>query len=314
MIYNIPFVLIGFFIEFAYSGVPILSAVNNISTNNEYTNFGIPTFHVFFTLYIHYLAIHAMLLFFVNKDKVYIIPFIAVFVFDLLILSRGMLIFIFLSIGFGYFLIRKPRFNPKYFIISIMIFSVISVGFSILGNIRSANDNTDFAKILFEPSESFDKTGLSSDIMWVYIYATSPLANLNETIIYNNDIQYELLDYVTQQYINEVIRKRIYADDLANHNYRVANYLTVGTVFFKAYNRAGYIGLYTYLFSIYFFIATILFLINRNLKFDLVAYSILTSLITLCIFDNMLINAFTLTLFFPLFLLWSKGKKKIFIE
>ncbi|MDC5427646.1 hypothetical protein OHW81_16390, partial [Acinetobacter baumannii] len=101
VIYLLVFLIVSLIIEFLYHGlIPLFLVAKGI--DYDYTQFGIPVFHVFLLSYITLLGTLYFYRFLIFKKKYYLSIFYFSLIFSLLIVNRGTLIFILLSAIIAY--------------------------------------------------------------------------------------------------------------------------------------------------------------------------------------------------------------------
>lgn len=166
-IINIIFI-VSFIIEIIYSkGIPLLWKLTG--SPKTYLDFGIPSFHGMLN---GFAACMGTYLLFRKKCKskyIYII-------YAVLIISRQLLITIFIqSIIYNILLKLKQgkKVNYKRYI---LIFIIILIVFTIIGNFRSSN----VMEQNFKPTEKYEN--LSEGIMWIYSYVEFSFSNFNNLV------------------------------------------------------------------------------------------------------------------------------------
>jgi oligosaccharide repeat unit polymerase len=167
------------------SGIPIFWTYMGI--DKDYTLYGIPTLHglangiVFFTLSLMY-SFKLLL-----KDNKYNKYIVLIFLWQILILSRGVIMVSTIQLLCLYLLFTKQT-KSKWVIISFVIFSLI-LAFGYLGDIRQGSNP--YYGLLKDSWLDLFQT-LPSGFLWVYVYFTSGFNNLiyNTNIIYPNYLPY----------------------------------------------------------------------------------------------------------------------------
>ncbi len=101
VIYLFIFLLLSLIVECVYHGlIPLLLVAKGV--DYDYTQFGIPVFHVFLLSYVTLLGTLYFYRFLIFKRKYYLLIFYFSIAFSLLIVNRGTLIFILLSAIIAY--------------------------------------------------------------------------------------------------------------------------------------------------------------------------------------------------------------------
>ena len=293
------FICVGFCIEFVhFGGAPFISLLQK--TNVNYHEFGIPTFHVFIITLAHFYVGYAFARFKDTQRRVYLFMVLVILINDILIVSRGMFIFGIFIIAFIQLRYFK-KLKVKHVFGLILMLYLLGFGFGIMGQYRSASGNEKYVYQIFGANSRFHEANISSAYLWMYIYIASPLANLQKTINENPVIQNDFKGLLINEMLNEVVSKRInYNSGDVSNNYRIAPYLTVGSIYFAPYNNSGWFGMISIFLFLLFYIIVYRLLLIIFPRFNLTGIAILNSLILLCLFDNMLKEAFAITLVYPI--------------
>ena len=169
--------LLGSITEVIYcGGIPGLGVLG-IGPEILYTEFGIPVFHgilnsIFYSCCIVHFA-RAL----ISNSQSKLLLFVSI-LNPYLGMSRQMLISLSIQYLLLYFCIRNPSF--KSYVKSLVVILAIILIFGYAGDIRSGRDHIiSLAAPVFEYPD-----WLPSAIIWVYIYISTPLNNLN----YNIDV------------------------------------------------------------------------------------------------------------------------------
>ena len=283
---NDPIIVFGIFfcyaLEFLYVGhVPLFT----LSPSAKFMHFGgIPTFHVFlvtFTVFYSVVLFHKLISCFSKKNLLY---FFLILIPPLLMVNRGMFIEIFFAALIVYIFSIQRLFFKKIIYVSIIVIGVF-YGFALLGNARLQSDTTFHDKIAV-PSERFKKNRIPDTFLWPYMYATSPLGNLQKAI----DVAKPAYDFKAFFFLcicPDFISKRIYQHSNKLIGPRIAVSFTVSTMYYNAYLTMGYVGmvlLFTYQIILLFLIP--LSLKTRN-KYYVPVMSITCVTVILNTFTNM---------------------------
>ena len=296
-------ILFGYLIEFLYHGnFPLLAILTN--TSLSYHEFGIPTFHVFLVTFNSFFSI---LLFQVilsrpeNRRKT-ILLFILTLVPSLLIMNRGMLVIMLISCVFVY-LIKYQRKITIRKIAGLSVLVVISLYlFGVVGNMRVNNsyntgtsmfDNKLFLQI-GGATDDFKDSIIPKEFFWPYIYISSPLANLQETI---NNFEYEeditlsdTFDFSVTQILPDFLSKRIIGlyEIVIPNGMQITPELNVSTAFSQSYVILGWVGvslltMFMFIFALFY----ILMLKSLDSDYFIVGVAILNSIFVFNTFSNM---------------------------
>lgn len=290
----------GLTIEFVhFGGVPFTQLLQKSNVN--YHEFGIPSFHVFIITLAHFYLGYTFARFKDTQKKIYLFMTSILLINDILIVSRGMFIFGLFIISFIQLSYLK-KLKTKHVLGLVLTIYLLGFGFGIMGQYRSASGNEKYVYQIFGANKNFYNSNISSAYLWIYIYIASPLANLQKTINENPMIENDFRGLLINEMLNEVVSKRV--DDTkgsVTHNYRIAPYLTVGSIYFAPYNRMGWFGMISIFLFLFVYIIVYRLLLIRFSRFNLIGIAILNSLILLCLFDNMFKEAFAITLMYPIF-------------
>ena len=291
-------------LEFLYAkDIPLISMILGTSQPGDYLEFGIPTVHVVIVSLSHLLlSVHLDKMYKENNKK-HLIYVFTVLICDSLTLSRGLFVFSLMIWGF-----IKLYYIKKIKITHIVFFCCFFVSFSYLfglvGQYRSAHGDPVYVEKILGASDEFKKSDIPTPFLWIYIYTTSPLANLQESINENHEYLYSFKTFFVRCLTHQVVSKRFI--NLEEEKFPlIAQNLTVGTIYYYSYNYFGYFGLaitFIYIISVLFFFSAI----ARGTKYFIPVISMLNALVFLSIFDNMFITGFSLSLFFAIFILLSK--------
>lgn len=291
-------------LEFIYNkGIPLLLVFSD--STYKYEQFGIPflhpllaTFVSFYTVYIF----HAFLSVRKTKYILYLILFMAV---SILIYNRGMFLINLTSCLFVYFSYIK-RIKVK---IGIFVFAgvlLLLFGFGVMGNYRLIKkDSNEYFLNESKASDKFINSTIPKEYMWSYMYISSPLANLQNTINTNPPINFRIKDFVFTEIIPDFISKRVSSvvnAEQAEIN-RISGFLTVGTLFSKPYVLLGWLGIYLIFFISILFTFFYILLLKRTNKYYVTGIAILCSYTLFNMFSNMIyFSGVSFQLIYPLIL------------
>jgi oligosaccharide repeat unit polymerase len=317
-------ILVGYFIEFLYFGnFPLLAIFTHSSLS--YTDFGIPTFHVFLVTFNSFFSIYLFQLLFseTEKKRKVILYFILTLIPSLLILNRGMLIIILMSCLFVYLIKYQAKITFRK-IAGLAIIAVVSLYlFGMVGNMRvnhsyhtntSIFDNSMFLQI-GGATKDFKDSMIPKEFFWGYIYASSPLANLQETIDkyeMKKDISLsDSFEFTMTQILPDFISKRIVKayDIKIPDAVQIAPELNVSTAFAQPFLILGWVGISVFtIFCFLFSFVYILLLKRMNSEYFVVGVAIINSIFVFNTFNNMFaFTGLSFQLVYPiLFTLFSK--------
>jgi hypothetical protein len=279
----------GFVLEFAYSGfVPLIALASGAVF--DYREFGVPTFHVVLLGVNFFYAVYWASQYFETGKRGFIYLFIGGLLFGLLIMNRGAIIIALLSLLFMYF---ANNFNVKKALRVVVVMGAVVWLFGFLGNLRFLSQEVfqeDPILAIGGANKSFTESGLPNEFFWVYLYATSPLANFELTastmpVSYNS-----VMEGMVVNLIPDFISKHM-VDPSAESFIRpqlITPQLTVATAFASAYANMGWLG--PYLIYAYFVAYTLfLAIFARNSRYRPALMAWMSAQGTLLFFDNMLV-------------------------
>ncbi|HVW14768.1 MAG TPA: O-antigen polymerase [Mucilaginibacter sp.] len=312
-------ITISYILNFIYAKqIPLFSIANNADI--DYREFGIPTFYVILATFTSFFTVYLFKCYIVEKKRKYLFLCLYLFIFPILIFTRGAVLLNLSSIFFLYLFSYKKNKIKIYLSIVAIIFTVL-IGFGVLGNIRTSNQidkgqTQELSEIMLNLAEakpSFVNSPVPKAYFWSYLYISSPLANLQINIneqkpTYNLP---SVLQYVNSELNFDFISKRIFAffNVQKRDNTLIAPFLTVGTVYSTSYTYLGWWGMsITFLFMMGVSFCYLIIIRPQNPYFS-TALAMLNTLLLFCIFDNMMnFSGMSFQLVYPI-LLSLKFKK-----
>lgn len=280
---------VGFFIEFIYSkSIPLISLA--LGAVFDYREFGIPTFHVLLVGVNFFYAIRWCSIYFKTKNRSYLLMQYGSLGFGLLIMNRGAII---ISLIAALFIYANNKLNLKQ-IIKITAFTVIVIWlFGYIGNLRFLTQEIfvdDPILRIGSASSSFKSSGLPNEFFWVYLYATSPLANFQLTINSLHPSWHYFFEGLAINFIPDFLSKHLI--DVSNeYLFRpalVTPELTVSTAFAPAFATMGWLGPYA-LYAYYVAYTLALAAISIRSQYHQPIMALASAQAALLFFDNMLV-------------------------
>jgi hypothetical protein len=283
--------------DFAYQReIPLLSIVGKITVDN-YGSFGIPTFGVLMSTFGGFITVYLFNCFLVTRRKKYLFASIYLFIFPLLIFSRGAILLTLSSMLFLYLFSLKGNKIKVYFRMLLIILLAL-LGFGYLGNIRTSNQLdkggtiTDIILTLGQAKPSFENSAIPKEFFWSYIYISSPLANLQNDIDKANpryDIN-SVVSYLNYELIFDAVSKRTGAllDVDQGQNKLIAPYLTVSTIYATSFTDLGWLGMCLTFIALMAVCLLYLFILRADSPFFATGVAILNTMVLFCLFDNMI--------------------------
>lgn len=315
-------VLVGFIVEFIYVGcIPLVEILILKSDFNYLTYRGIPTVHVLLVTFNSFIAIYAFNRYLIDKKRETLFLFLLNLIPSVLIFNRGMLTMILLSCVSTYVLTVMNGFIDKK---NLMILSLLGLiflyCFGISGNIRSnrehyiGNDvtNSQYIMMVGDASSNFRESIVPKPFFWGYIYITSPLANLENTI-QNIDVKLN----INGENVNNLLFNSLLPDFISNdfdielkEPSLITHALTVCTMYVQPYLSLGWFGMIIMFFYWLFIIIVYRLIVPSNSSFYIVGLSILNTITMFNLFDNMIVfTGLSFQLVYPVLfmLLLEKG-------
>jgi len=297
-------VILGYIISaIHHGGFPLISALRG--TYNDYASFGIPTFHVilvtFNSAFATYLF-HVVLSMRKEERKKVLLLLILNLLPSLLIVNRGMLILILLNMFFIFIIRIKGKMKKKSALTLLVLGLLGSYLFGLFGNFRLHNSyqrnyaTTDSSLFLYigGATDSFRQFPVPDAFFWTYIYATSPLANLANTINYSSEISLSSANFsslIVNTILPDFISKRInnFIIFQAGYLIPITPELNVATAFLQPYLIFGWLGMIIYVIVLFSFAYVYAFFLKKlDSSFYLVGMATMCTLFLMSFFANML--------------------------
>ncbi|MDB5121057.1 MAG: hypothetical protein JWN56_2275 [Sphingobacteriales bacterium] len=266
-------------IEIAYfRSLPLLSLMGIGS--GAYTEWGIPSLHGLLNAMIITIANYCIYLYLTRKDRKYLFLFLLCLCWPIMLVTRQVFMSMTVQAALIYIVLNKLKTKT----ILIVTFSALLVVylFGLVGDLRSGNAES-FIN-LAQPSPDYPSF-LPSGFLWVYIYVTSPLNNVNFNISSFPSFNFNLA-YILASIFPSFIRGKIFSSEAEFDFKLVYEYLNVSSMF------PNYLGAFGYWGSIlfYFILGTIFSLIYFKTKLKTV--NIKWVFILVVILHNILFSVF----------------------
>lgn len=277
-----------YLLEFLIEGdVPLFAKLTGRS-GVGYMEFGVPLLHGILISFNSFLIAHTFATYMSTKNRSLFRVYLLLYLPALLFLSRsilmlGLLTSIFIYIHYSEKLLIKNQ-------IKLALLAIVSLYlFGVLGNLRSGGD------YIYEQSqatEEFMESSMPKEFYWTYLYAASPLANFQNTVDRKEVEEKDFGGFIFYENLPQIISKNfggllnIYKRDLV----RITPWLTVGTTYAKSYSYLQWWGPYLlFLFNLCIYLFIIFFLVPTRSSYHVTTISVLSVIILLNIFTNMLI-------------------------
>ena len=250
--------IFGTLIEVLYfRDLPILALFGLSSMT--YADFGLPSLHGFLNAIILSLSMYSLYLFILTNDKKYIGYYILTIFVPLVGMNRGMLTSLLIESLFVFIVFKGTTIKT---IIKIIFFIIVfALVFGMLGELRYSG-NPDNLYAVFNITDNYPVM-LPRSFIWIYMYMTSSLNNI-ENIIYNfNDVNFEpysaifgLIPSVIRAHLNVPVQQDLVVSAF-NVSSFMPNYLTAyglyGSIFFYFLASLVSMGVYYRYVSTYSF-------------------------------------------------------------
>lgn len=291
------FILVaGFFLEFINNGGIPLFMFGDL--DYDYTKFGIKTFHPLLISFMSFYTVYLFHLYISTKNQKLLFKIVVLSLFPILIMSRGTFLLNCSSMFIVYLMsIRFIKLRNIFILMSIL--ALLMYLFGMAGDLRTGG--TDILVPIFDPSDGYISSNLPTELLWPYLYITSPLGNLQETINAGVAKNGGIGPFVIQSMLPDFVSK--YFESNPNMLSRIAPFLTVGTVYGNAYVNMGWFGiLFTFMFLTAVILSYLVFL-PRNTPYSIPGLAIISTLVIFNIFDNMIVfSGLSFQLIYPLML------------
>ncbi|AUJ29492.1 hypothetical protein [Liquorilactobacillus hordei] len=301
----------------------------------SYNNYGMPLINAGLGVFSSYFSSYIFLVLLLDKKyrKISFILFVVSLGTFVLALSRGMIVITLLNCVWEYLGVKQYKktknknYNKKFMLVSVVLGMYI---FGLLGNYRLNNevgltDNDIFNSNLIlnvgDATQKFVTSFIPTPFYWTYLYASSPLANLQNIVDkrVENNMSRKYEAFIFTQTIPTIFGKRLFAEFYQNefnsadktsnivsdynqsNQYQISRNLNVGTTYYNAFYILGWSGVFFMNVFILGLPIAYFLIFNRFLgRYGIIAYSIFNSMYLLLIFDNFIVfTGLSLQLLFP---------------
>jgi hypothetical protein len=299
----------------------IMGYIPILNSSHNYKEFGAPVIDVLFnTLSIFFSVVFLQLL--LEKKKVrFLIYFVVVLIIQVILFRRSTLVWIITSSLF-LVLLQQKTVNVIFLAVGIILIPLFSFAFGLLGNKRS-NFTQSYVIDNLGASNRFKDSGLSHNNYIAYLYISSPLANLQNNILPGDKFRNkgDLKDFFFYCILPPSLTMRL--EKRLNLNQPVPNLiipeLIVGSCFMISYCTMGFAGLIIMCAFILIYNILCLILVRKWKTFYIPVLALLSTTISLLIFDNILnrLDIILMLFFYPVFFHFINSltdKRKFFAE
>lgn len=197
--------------------------------------------------------------------NIFLFPVLINFLPFLLCVSRGFILYML----FGFFLIALMSCKK----VGKVICTLIPIGllilylFGLMGNMRIDDSEGNIILNIGEAKTEFRDSGIPSEFFWAYLYISSPLGNLQNTIDKTKRFDPETsnwLNLVVNEMLPVTISKRIGLRMTDRGKYLISDALTVGSTYMGPYTIWGWSGMILVFGAVMSVIAIFSLLVSRK--------------------------------------------------
>jgi oligosaccharide repeat unit polymerase len=274
-----------------FQSIPLLSFFG-IGRNYTYHEWGIPTLHGLLNAIFSVISNYIFYFYLRTRNKKYLFYFFLCLIWPLLLVSRILFLSIFVEALFIFLYFNKIRISTL--IRSVFVFVAIILVFGVVGDIRSGGG--DGLSQLVRPSESYPDF-LPSGFLWVYIYITSPINNINYNIDAFPQFSYHP-DIAFSNILPSIIKSKITISGSDTDFELVDANLNVSTFHMNYLMSFGYVGalLFYVLFGLLFLICQRNALKGHNIRSVFILVLILHNVVFTTFSDLFLLLPFAFQL------------------
>lgn len=298
--------MVGFFIEMALYGVPLLVS----GGRDDYKT--LPVLHVLFYSMLLSSALLSSL--YGNKKHIFF-SFLAILLIAVLFFTRQMLMVTFMMFMITY--IYKGKGNKKIYFVSILLFSFIGVAFSLLGDLRQQSSGDYVENYVYIIGGAKDEAkSFGTNFYWLWLYIASPFYNLFYNLHIHDMLSNPCSSFNSQgdciiPYIDNVILPNTISKYTTNNPIEVSTVvdnLTVGTGYAKAARILGLFGVYIQLIlQFIFYIIGFLFMPKVVRPAYIIYFSTLSFFM---VFDDLYVKGEFFFVFLILLIIGLYSKRK----
>ena len=303
-------ILLLLFIECLFFGsCPLFQYVLGHADVGAYTEFGIP--------YIHAIIVNSLILLFLFSvycqlsEKHFSISFFIIsalsFVSPLLFMNRAVLLQMCVGAFVMYLMSRKHVVKPVVFV-ALMGLGVLFF-FGKMGNLRMNDPDGDYIVRLGGASDEFEKSIVPNEFYWGYIYVTSPIATLQNSINEHKKFEDKTSGGVNF-FVNEILpffRNKFAIPIPDAKQYQLNDSFNVGTTYWFSYLIWGWKGMFSMFFMLCFYCVFMISKVPTNSICHIPLLSVLVIMMVFSMFSNMIHHMG----FFPLLIMLLLFKKKL---
>jgi len=238
--------------EFIYGeGVPLFKIL--LKEPYDYKLFGIPSLHVFIVTFSSFYTIFLFHKFLSHRSRYLLALFLINLSAAILIYNRGMFLFNLSGVALM-FLIYNRKFSIRQFAVGLTGGLVILFLFGVLGTARVSNESrVPYSNELFmktgSASNTFRNSAIPQEYFWTYMYATSPLANLEINATENRPETINIASFVewgNNEVLFDFISKRVnmLTGEKTLKVITIRGPFNASTVYARSFSYLGWWGLF----------------------------------------------------------------------
>lgn len=306
------FILMTFYLlEFIHeSNIPLISKLLG-QKGISYMEFGIPVLHGILISFNSFLIAHSFSTYLSTKNKNILKYNILLYLPAVLFISRSIMV---MGVLTSLFIYLHYMGNIKFFNkIKLVLFCFLGLYlFGVIGNLRSGGN---YIYDQSEANKEFMESSIPKEYYWTYLYVGSPLANFQNTVNKTKVLENDFKGFIFYENLPKIISKSLgeYLGIEEKDLVRITPWLTVGTTYAKSFSYLGWLGPYLLFFmNLSVYLVTIVFLVPKKSSYHITTISILSIIILLNIFSNMLIvTGISFQLVYCIIFSFFEGKKFI---
>lgn len=254
---------------------------------------GIPFLHVVILFSINIFSIFFFHQYLICGKKILLLKSLIFLFLNILYVNRGAFLIVLMSL-FILYLMKKRTINL--FVMFKVVIGVIAViyCFGLLGNIReeASRDNENKILQIGGASDTFINSGIPSHFYWGYLYAISPLGNLQNLIdnkYSNTSDANSWLSCLCSQFLPDFLSKRVLAFFVVEQskNYLVSDSLNAPTVYYGVFYSMGWIGMFLMFYFQLLVYVVYISCVSKESPFYLTGVSVIISTTFFNTFNNM---------------------------
>lgn len=268
----------------------------------------IPTIHIILITFTSFYSIYIFSRLLQEKKRSLLFVFITLFLIVSLLATYRILIFYnLITYMLTYIYVKKPFESLKgKLIISVSILAILFT-FGYLGNnLKGSSYNSgELILTIGEASTAFRTSFIPNEFFWTYLYASSPLANLELNVEHNHTLERSgrgMFLWMTSEFVPDFISTKIFKimNEEPVQGLQVNSALNVSTVYLKSFRYAGWPGITVMALFIAVFPIIYLFII-RNSKYFIPGLVSLITIYLFLVFDNLFVfSALSFQLIYPI--------------